>query len=190
MELLTGSMPTAQRPPVKVSSCVIVISLGGISCASRALSSWRYATMASSTRRLTWCGVPYEAPTNRLRPVICNNRHTRRIPQAPTAVHTRWSASTGDAGRPDRAHGEKTSRQPDTRRGALGTPATPAACSEAPQAPGPLDAGRGPGCADRHTAQKGQRVRGDPSVGGDHRCFVAYRGLPCPQLPPSSTFRL
>src|SRR6266540_5014693 len=33
IKLLTGSIPTKQRPPVKVSSCVIVMSLGGISCA-------------------------------------------------------------------------------------------------------------------------------------------------------------
>src|SRR2546427_8128176 len=51
------------------------------------------------------------------------------------------SRGPGDARRQDRGHCEKTPQQPDTRRGALGTPATLAAYCGARQAPWPLDAG-------------------------------------------------
>src|SRR5262249_21295622 len=41
-----------------------------------------------------------------------------------------------------------------------------------------------------HTAQTGQRVRGDPSVGCDHHCHVVRHGLPCPQLPPTAAYAM
>jgi hypothetical protein len=40
------------------------------------------------------CGLPEDVPTNRLRPVSINNRHPKRIPQAPISTHTTWSAMT------------------------------------------------------------------------------------------------
>src|SRR6266446_5690539 len=81
-------------------------------------------------------------------------------------------------------------RPRDTRRGALGRPATPAASCGAPQAPGPLDAGRYLRLAAHGTAPTALRVRGDPSVGGAPRCLVASLGLPFPQRPPFAILRL
>src|SRR5712691_9959274 len=63
--------------------------------------------MASSTRRLTWCCVPYEAPTNRLRPVRCKSRHTRRIPHVPTRHIPGGLPGPVDAGKRDLERFEK-----------------------------------------------------------------------------------
>jgi hypothetical protein len=95
-----------------------------------------------------------------------------------------------DGGKPDREPLHKTPRPQARRRGALGTPATPAACAGAPPAPGSLDAGRGPGLCERETAHPGPRVRGAPSVGGDPRGLGVALGGPCPPRPPCASLSL
>ena len=147
MELLTGSIPTKHRPPVKVSSCATVMSLAGISCARRALSSLavRHDRLFNTAvdlllRAIGGADKPIEARD------LASNRHTRRIPQAPHfGTHQVDRQDQAMQEGETRQHCERTPRQRDTRRGSPGTPATPAACCEAPQAPWPLDAGRSPG---------------------------------------------
>src|SRR5215510_16035947 len=75
-------------------------------------------------------------------------------------------------------------RPRDRHRDGLGTGATPAGCCGARQVPWPLGAEKLPAGVARHTVQRGQPVRGEPSVGGDHACYVACLGLSLPQLPP------
>jgi len=93
LSLRPGSRGPRQQPAVQGASCVTVLTCGGMCCATSWGAGRVQATIASATATLMRCGVPTEAPTNRLRPVISHKRQTSRMPHAPIATNTTWRAS-------------------------------------------------------------------------------------------------
>jgi hypothetical protein len=89
MEWRTGAVAPRHRPPGHVASCAQVLAWAGLAWANRARASRRYAPSASSPCRWTWGCVPADAAPPRSSLVRCHRRHTRRLPQAPGAGHTR-----------------------------------------------------------------------------------------------------